>query len=289
MFDFRYHATSLAAVFVALLVGLLLGVAIGDQGLVSSAERDLRANLRSDVRDANDRTRTLREQVRERDRFADEVYPLLVGGQLEARRVGVLFLGRASSGVADDVRKALDGTGAKRTWVAVVDEPVNTTALAVNAQGTRYDGLNTNPDLVKLFGVRMGAQLAQGGRLVRRTRKTLLRSLAGPLGPVDAVVVFRNGPTLKGDADRDRGALEEGIAEGLESSGARTVGVEQISTDPSQITWYRDHGLTSVDDIDQVAGRAALVFALSASDGSFGIKSTADALLPDVVGGVPQP
>ena len=52
MFDFRYHALSLVAVFLALVVGLLLGVAIGDQGLVSSAERDIRNSLRADVRDA---------------------------------------------------------------------------------------------------------------------------------------------------------------------------------------------------------------------------------------------
>jgi len=40
MFDFRYHALSLVSVFLALVLGLLLGVAIGDRGLVSSAERD---------------------------------------------------------------------------------------------------------------------------------------------------------------------------------------------------------------------------------------------------------
>ena len=35
MFDVRYHALSLAAIFIALVVGLLLGVAIGDKELVS--------------------------------------------------------------------------------------------------------------------------------------------------------------------------------------------------------------------------------------------------------------
>ena len=49
MFDARYHALSLAAVLVALVLGLLLGVAIGDAGLVSSAEREIRADLRSAV------------------------------------------------------------------------------------------------------------------------------------------------------------------------------------------------------------------------------------------------
>ena len=48
MFDFRYHALSLAAVFIALVVGLLLGVAIGDKELVSGARQELRDSLRAD-------------------------------------------------------------------------------------------------------------------------------------------------------------------------------------------------------------------------------------------------
>ena len=50
MFDFRYHALSLVAVFLALVVGLLLGVAIGDKGLVSVGAQDMRDSLRDDVR-----------------------------------------------------------------------------------------------------------------------------------------------------------------------------------------------------------------------------------------------
>jgi hypothetical protein len=39
MLNFRYHALSLVAVFLSLVIGLLLGVAIGDKGLVSSGAR----------------------------------------------------------------------------------------------------------------------------------------------------------------------------------------------------------------------------------------------------------
>ena len=38
MFDLRYHALSLAAVFAALLIGVLLGVGIAESGGVERAE-----------------------------------------------------------------------------------------------------------------------------------------------------------------------------------------------------------------------------------------------------------
>jgi hypothetical protein len=289
MFDFRYHAISLAAVLIALLVGLLLGVAIGDQGLVSSAERDLRANLRRDVRDANRQVDAANAELRQRDRFADAVYPLLVGGQLSSRQIGVVFLGHPSKAVGDAIRNALEDTGASRAWVAVVREPLNLGELASRAEGTRYAELANDRSLVEPFARRMAIQLVQGGKLLERERRPLLRSLAGKLSPVDGVVIMRNAPDLKGDGEAIRDVFEHGFVAGVKDTEVNVVGVERTATDPSQIGWYADRGLTSVDNVDQVAGKAALVFALNGSDGAFGVKGTADALLPDVVGGVPSP
>jgi hypothetical protein len=47
--------------------------------------------------------------------------------------------------------------------------------------------------------------------------------------------------------------------------------------------------MASVDDLDDIAGRMALVFTLAGADGAYGVKSTRDALLPRVVGGVRGP
>jgi hypothetical protein len=58
------------------------------------------------------------------------------------------------------------------------------------------------------------------------------------------------------------------------------VGAETTETKPSQVSWYRDHKISSVDDIDQLPGRAALVFSLAGAEGAYGTKSSADALLP---------
>jgi len=41
MFDLRYHVASLAAVFLALIIGILVGVGIADRGLVDKARRSL--------------------------------------------------------------------------------------------------------------------------------------------------------------------------------------------------------------------------------------------------------
>ena len=53
----------------------------------------------------------------------------------------------------------------------------------------------------------------------------------------------------------------------------QSVGAEEQSTDPSQVGWYKDHHMSSVDSVDLPGGQLALVFALTGEKGSFGIKS----------------
>lgn len=288
MFDFRYHALSLVAVFVALLIGLLLGVAIGDEGLVSSAERQLRSNLRSDVADANRRADDLRREVSESERFANEVYPPLVADRLTGQRIALLFLGEGSDDLADDVRSALDDTGGRVTAVGVLREPLDVDQLAERAEGTRYAALTEgDEDLAEALGVRTGVQLISGGELLGKLRPALFRTLNGSLDDVTMVVLVRRAPELRDAQQATRKGFEDGLVRGLRETAGRVIGAEASDADPSQVSWYADRDLTSVDAIDRIEGRAGLVLALAGAEGAFGIKDSADALLPDVVGGTP--
>lgn len=281
MFDFRYHALSLISVFLALVLGLLLGVAIGDKGLVSSAERDIRASLRGDVRKAQAESENLRSQLDEQNKFLQEAYPLMVGSRLIGERVGVVTLGNISDSEIGNVRDALEATGARLTSVASLRTPLDLPALSQASLGTPYQNLQTDPKLAKRFGERVGAgYMAGGGRLLQRVRRALLASSSGALGGVDSVVVIREPRTFQKPQQDVLNSFEDGLMTGLGGNNGTVVGVETTDTKPSQVGWYRDHDMASVDDVDQLPGRAALVFALAGADGAFGTKSSADALLP---------
>lgn len=289
MFDFRYHALSLTAVFIALAVGLLLGVAIGDSGLVSSAERNIRQSLRSDVADADRRVKKTEAQLSQADRFQRDVYPLLVDGRLEGQSVGVVFLGNTDKEIVADVRDALRDTGATIRSVAATGSSPDPNAAGTAAAGTRYDLLAATPepalDLVGAFGFRMGAQYVRPGKLIAAEKNTIFDTFNGDLQSVGAVVVVHDrGQLPEGYGRRARDRFDEEFVRGLRESRIPVVGVEQSSTNPSQIGWYKDRDISSVDDVDETSGRAALVFTLQGRQGAFGRKDSSDGLLPDVVG-----
>lgn len=283
MFDFRYHALSLAAVFIALVVGLLLGVAIGDKELVSSASNEIRDSLRRDVVRANSERDDARSALRREQDYGERSYPILTGGRLRDRKIGLVLLGD-NDDVLEQVDQALESTGATLKVVAVVKNSVDLAVLAERARGTRYEALSEDDDLLADFGRRMGEQMVVGGRLISVERTALLRSLSGSFGDLDGVVVMRSGEAPKDKQAADRlAALQDGIVSGLVGAGVSVAGIETTDTDPSRVSWYREHEMSSVDNVDETAGRAALAFVLAGADGSFGRKDGAQGLLPPVV------
>jgi hypothetical protein len=99
MLDFRYHALSLVAVFLALAIGIVLGVTVGDS-LVSDAERSLRGQLRSDVDKAHSDAADARAELTGRDRMLDQLYPGMVETRFampSARRAGAWTRSRSST------------------------------------------------------------------------------------------------------------------------------------------------------------------------------------------------
>jgi hypothetical protein len=284
VFDFRYHALSLAAVLLALMIGLLLGVAIGDAGLVSSAEKNLRKTLSSRYDHARGQVSQLQDQMNFRNQFENQVYPDLVAHRLAGKRIGLIFLGQPSDQVNGLVRAALDQTGAQLVLVAVVREPPDLGALASQAPPGRYSALATDTNLLRPFAIRIGDQLVRGGQLIQNEQSSLLSTFNGSLEPLDGVVVMRNQGTLNGNDAGTVDTLENGLMTGMTRHlHGPVVGVEVSSTNPSQISWYQQQNLASVDNVDDLAGRLALVFALEGARGAYGVKPTAHGLLPNVV------
>jgi hypothetical protein len=285
MLNFRYHALSLVAVFLALVIGLLLGVAIGDRGLVSSAEHDVRASLRHDVRQAQQERDAALDTVRQRARFERDAYPGLVAGRLDGARLALIELGGGSDRMWSLARNALTGSGAKLVSVSVIREPLRLGELAGAAKGTRYERLGDDATLLHPFGKRIGIQFTSGGKLLDAVRHSLLAQGSGTLdGAISGVVLVRDPLQLKADDAATVQTFEDGLIRGLRAHDVPVVGVEATDSDPSQIGWFKAHELSSVDDLDDPIGRAALVYALAGQGGSFGVKSTADGgLLPPLL------
>ena len=280
MLDFRYHALSLVAVFLALGIGILLGTTIGDQ-LVSEANRDLSSSLRRDLTDARGASRSARDALAKRESFINASFEHIAGDAMRGRNIAIVSEGgELPRGVENGVRDAVqDAEGG----VASVSEIVGPPALEelADAVGGRFKNLKEGDPRAAALGRRVGRALAGGGALASKLSDRFPERFRGDFPRVDAVAYYRDP-----DADRDENEerFEQGLIEGLRATRDPVVGVEELDTDPSQVGFYEDRMRASVDDVDTPAGRNAVVLALDGARGSFGFKDSADAPLPEARG-----
>lgn len=280
----RYHAASLAAVFLALAVGILIGVGFGSD-IVSGTADDLEQSLEADLDEARAEVDDLQAELEREREFERAVFPAVVADRLRAERVALVALGGLDQATADDIEAAIGPAGASLDEVAVVRDPPDLEALAGTLEGRRARALaRGEADALRLFGERAGRALVRGSADFDALRGTLLSRYSGSAGGIDGVVVVRSRSSeLEPDEEATSAALEEGLVAGL-SEAATTVGAETSEADPSSIGFFDSQGLASVDSVDLTSGQVALVVTLTGSaSGSFGIKETADSLLPDLL------
>jgi hypothetical protein len=280
LFTPRYHAISLVAVFLALGIGVVLGVAIGDQGIVSSASRDLEKSLRGDLNDVRSRNAGLRRDLRARRTFENQAYPSLVGNLLPDWRIGIVAMNRLPYGYVGEIRDAVEPAGATIDSLSVVEAPLPVDDLSGDLKGTKLRRLDRDDKVLERFGRRMGRQIAQGGDLVQRLRQKLFSTSRGEYKGLDGVVLVRDPDKLKGKEKKAQDTFESALIDGIKDTEVEVVGVERTDTDPSNVSWFADQGVASVDDIDLIEGKVALVYALLGEGGRFGVKDSAERLLP---------
>lgn len=279
----RYHAASLAAVFLALAVGILLGVGLGDN-VVSGTEENLRESLENDIDEAQAEADELRGELEREQAFAARAYPALVGDTLHDRRIGLFGFGALSSEITGDVSDALEPTGGELVQVSVIQIPPDASSLAGAAGKPFAKAAEDNAQLEGL-AERLGAQAIRGrGRLLDRTAGTVFSRSSGEGGRLDGVVLNRaaigaSEPPEGGQTD----AFISGFVRGAISTGRPLVAVEGSEAPQSSVSFFMQFDLATVDDIDLTAGKVAMVFALLGAKGDFGIKDSADSLLPELL------
>jgi len=278
LLDLRYHVASLSAVFLALIVGILVGVGISGRGFVDKSERrnfeNRIAALQSRVDQLGAQKELLTEQGRSEEAFVQQTYPALMRGRLDDKRIALIVLG--SSGAVDDVQQALADAGATTAVYRVVKLPVSPAAVRKALVGT--SGFRSMDNV----GHELAQEWVTGGLtpISDIVSPVIVQEQRGSAGkPLDGTVVVQTDVPVDGPTTR----FVAGLFDGLSAGELPVVAAERTTARPSLVgSWTADH-LSTVDDVDTPSGKLALALLLDgAPGGSFGLKPTAESPLPRI-------
>src|SRR3954470_10392990 len=286
MFDLRYHVASLVAVFVALIVGILVGVGLAPSG-VNRTDLSLARAQRNQAQNSLAQAHAQVSQLQKTQKAFQLAYPAVMSDLLQDKRIGVLYIGSADSGVKQSISDTLQDAGA--------EPPTRVLSLSVPVDGQNLDSVlfdkgakfvkYVGNDKLENLGTALGTEFAAGGQTpLWKTlgREVISERTGNARQPIDGVVVVRTAKPQQGDTMR----FLRGVYSGLASAGVPAVGVENTNTKLSAAKVFRARGLSAVDDMDQMTGRAALALLLAgAPRGTYGTGDDADGILPTPASG----
>jgi hypothetical protein len=248
VFDFRYHVASLVAVFLALVVGIVIGVGLSGQGIVQESEREGLNNQIGDLQAELEQAQTRGEQERAASEFVDAAYSAVMENRLADKRIAVVFVGS----VNDELRSAISGavSDAKGAIVRLraLKLPVDEDALLAAIDG-RSD-LSAPPGDIRELGRMLATELLAGEATPlwdAVADQLVIERIPDADAPADGVVVVRTTDPQQGDSARFLNGLYGGLtgsvpavwAEGLDAEPSRPDGfavVRDATTPLGQVT-----------------------------------------------------
>jgi outer membrane murein-binding lipoprotein Lpp len=283
MISLRYHAVSIAAVFLALAVGVVLGAG-GISNRVLGALSTQRDDLSGQVTHLTGERDALAARQRTADDFAARIGPAAVRGLLDGKSVALVTAG-ADTQDRDAVAGLIQRSGATLTGQLELTDAVGDPGRADQLRELTSQLLPTGAKLPAASdtGSLVGGLL--GGVLLSRDGQPQVSSdaangvltgltTAGFVRPGDApgaanLVLVLTGGTVAGIDAADSAAVYARMAAELDRTGggavlagrsgsaASTGAVGVARADPQIVA-----GLSTVDDVDSGTGRVATVLAL---------------------------
>jgi Copper transport outer membrane protein, MctB len=284
MFDLRYHVASLAAVFFALVIGILVGVALASHGLGNAERKKLQADLSRAQSQINDLKGAAQADKAE-TQFATAAYDAVMANRLRGMRVAVLFIGTVDNTTLTAIKKTLADAGASMTRMRAITVPVN--AHAIDGALAKHAALASFAVGPKRF-LNVGRELAT--EFVTGKDTSVWDALEGQLvevrsgngkPPVNAVVLVR---TASPQTRLASAQIVAGLLRAFADGGVPVVGVERRGTFPSAVQTYKHYDVSSVDDLDLRVGQVALAVLLSGEGitGHYGLQDVDDAIVPKI-------
>lgn len=284
MLTWRYHLLTLAAIFLALALGVLIGIAVNDSGAVNTSQTDLVNGINKDLNNLRRQNNVLSQENGVNLRFQDDAFPYIVGSRLQGKKIAMISAGVAGDDLRRNLESAIHGAGGQVVSTTILNSRYDPAALAAKVKNDMkdvpaYAGVGDSsivPAVAKELAHEIGK--AGGTSSITGLQGVLIASSSGRYDiPVDAVVIVARADDQQTPAYSE---IEKQLVLAFKGLGITTVGGEPSDAPRSEIPIFQSADVSSVDNIDSRIGQISLVYALAGEKGAFGIKPATDMLIP---------
>lgn len=289
MIDFRYHIYSLAAVFLALAIGIVIGSSFARNSPSTASERSTIVRyensmrvLKREIEMASDEAAAKESVAKNCEDFCRKLLPIAASNKLEWRNVAVVQTGDYDD-LTGSVKSALELAGATVSSVTDISrdfrfDDQREVARVLTACGHPVPENNKDARDKLLNIIAQTLSSASYPELMSQLEDYGIGTFRGEYGRYNRLIVLVGG--CESEDNNTASNVDVQLVDLLQKQGSTVVGCESSESKISYVPAWSKAGISTVDNANTAMGQVALIYALNGEKANFGIKETADRLVP---------
>ncbi|MEG6616307.1 copper transporter [Peptococcaceae bacterium 1198_IL3148] len=286
MMDFRYHIVTLVAVFLALGIGIITGSALLGNDAIVQQQKELTDRLETQLDEMRMENKSVQAKLNElevdrtvQNQFEKQILPALISERLTGQNIAIIETN--NYGMRDELLNTLETAGAKVSSTTTVLNGLNLGAKK-DEVATNLGLAGSDDEIIKQLVTAMAEGILTGEKqaVINTLAQAEMIKSVGEYGvPLNAVIIIGGSP--------DKSLINTKLLDGtlinyfLEKQ-VPVYGVEETNVAFSYMKDYQKFSISTVDNIETAPGQVALVYAMTGKPGNYGVKSTAQRLLPSM-------
>lgn len=284
--NIKFYVISIAAIFAALGIGIFVGFLLDAQNLIMDQRNDIITEIEKRFDYLSEENKGLKEALESANNekenyeyFIDSTYKEIIKDKLVG--VNVAIIETNNDYVYSSVGQLLEAAGANVVNLTTIMDTFLSQDLLINLYQELQIPINSSNiagDAIR----KLTESIIKGemNELVLKLDERGFINLVGPINePADYIIVAGGSR----DDSQDRiNVIDSTIINVAKSNSVPVVGVERIDVNYSYIETYKNLGITTIDNVDTTIGKVSLILAMEGRPGHYGVKKTAEDLVPSL-------
>lgn len=284
--NMRFYVISIVAIFAALGIGIYIGFALDTQSFVVEQRDDIVQKLeeRFDfLKNENEDLKSLIKEIEIENEYykvyVESTYEELLKNRISNLKISIIET--VDDYIYSGLGQILESAGGEVVNVVTINKKITDENLLKNVYmdlGIKIDESN----LVPKTSVELTRSIIQGEDtdLIKKLEEKQLINILGSIDePVDYIILA--GGSIKENKDRIN-LIDKHIIKTIKNMNIDVIGVEKSNVSYSYMENYKKLRINTVDNIDMAIGKVSLILAMEGRPGHYGIKPTAEIILPNI-------
>lgn len=281
--SFKFYIISIVAIFAALGIGILIGFTMNTQKFVIEQKENISEMIETQLEsllEENQRLKNnekvLEDEIEVRDRYIELTYNHIIKNKLNGLNIAIIETNNdyVTSGIGRDLELA----GAKVVNVTTINKDIVNKDY-IDSFLNRFNIHNSRNPVEEIVSL-ITESIIRGNEnyLLSELEKEGFIELLGKYDEnIDYIIIC--GGSKEDPANRIN-QVDKIIVEVAENYNIPIIGVEKLNVDFSYIPKYQTLGISTVDNVDTIMGKVAMILVMQGISGNYGVKNTAIDVIP---------